>query len=223
MRILYSLPNINFSEEWRAYIGSRKEAVDLMKIINNIGIVLISLYFIFLGAYYVVYARILYTATDMVVCLGTDCAMLMFLKILAWVLGFVGVVYVILAIAIRFHRVGCYLALAACFFNVILMIAYMLRPTMFSLWLTLVFPIHVILTRSIEYAPAQAENLVPLLESGLELLMILLNIVIAAYLLKCLGREVWGTAEKKGEDEDEDDSDEDELREAVKKSVKGKK
>lgn len=193
-----------------------------MKIINDIGIVLISLYFLFLGAYYVVYAKILNMAAYIVLCSGTDCLMLVFLKILALILGAIGTVYVILSILIRFHRVGCHLALAACCFNVLLMIAYLLRPSIFSLWLTFVFPIRVILTRSLEYAPAQAMGLTSLLKSGFEVFMILLNIGIAAYLLRCLGREVWGPVEK-GEEDEKGELSEEELREAVEEEVKKSK
>lgn len=187
-----------------------------MKIVNNIGVVLVSLYFIFLGAYYVIYAKILYTALGLTACGGADCLTFTFMKVLAVILGVVGFAYVFLAIVIRFHRAGCHLALVACLFNIVLMAAYLLRPEMFALWLSFVFPIKIVLERVFQYAPSQTNALLPSLETGIEVFMILINIVIAAYLLRCLGREVWGPAEKEDEDEDDDDEpSEDELKEAV--------
>jgi hypothetical protein len=172
-----------------------------MKIINDKGVVLISLFFLLLGAYYIIYARVLFTATEMVSCFGTDCLTLLFLRILTLILGVIGAAYIILAVIIRFHRVGCYLALVACCFNILLMISYLLRPSVFSLGLTLVFPIRVILSRSLEYTPAQARDFISLLESGFELFIILLNIGIAAYLVRCLSKELWGHVEEEEEEE----------------------
>lgn len=195
-----------------------------MKIINDKGIVLVSLYFLILGAYYIIYAKLLYTATGIAPCLGAECIMFGFLKILALSLGFIGCAYIVLALLIRFHRVGCYLALAACAFNMLFMATYLVRPTIFPLWLTFIFPIRMILTTGLEYVPAQTGDAVSLLETGVEIFMILLNIGIAAYLLRCLGREVWGPAEGKHDEEDEDDDElsEDELEEAVKETFRKK-
>jgi hypothetical protein len=193
-----------------------------MKIVNDIGIVLISFYYLFLGAYYVVYAKILYTAAGLVPCYSMDCTTLVLLKLVCIVFGVVGFTYVILSVVIRFHRVGFGLAMVASVFNIALMAIYLLKPMMFSLWITFVFPIRVVLTRSLEYIPVQGDW-VPMLESGFEVFMILLNIGIAAYLIMCLRREVWGPEERKDEEEDEEeDEDDEESVRAVRDSSKKK-
>jgi len=189
-----------------------------MNIINDIGIVVISLYFLFLGAYYAVYAKVLYTATGLAGCWGTDCLMIAFLKFLCGVLGVVGLVYVILAIIIRFHRIGGYLALAACVFNILIMVTYLLRPVVFSLWITFIFPIRVLLTRSLEYAPVRGD-LESLLETGFELFMILINIAIAVYLLRCFKKRLWGPLEE-SEEEHAGDEDEEMTAEEFVKAVR---
>jgi hypothetical protein len=190
-----------------------------MKIVNDMGIVLISLYYIFLGAYYVLYAKILYTAAGLVTCYGTECMMLIFLKMVCFVFGIIGFVYVLLAVVIRFHRFGVNLILITSAFNIVLMVIYLLKPMMFSLWITFVFPIRVVLTRSLEYVPVQGDW-ASMLESGFEIFMILLNIGIAAYLIMCTRREVWGPEEKKDEEEDGEEEDEEMTSEEFVKAVR---
>jgi hypothetical protein len=188
-----------------------------MKIVNDAGIVLISLYYLFLGAYYVVYAKALYTATYFVQCSDIDCMTLIVLKILCLVLGVIGLAYIALAIVIRFHRVGFGLVMVTSAFNIVLMIIYLLKPVMFSLLLTFVLPIRTLLSLSIEYmsAPGGWE---PILESGFELLMIIINIGIAAYVFRCRREEVW----EPEENEEDEDVSEEELKKELRETFKNK-
>lgn len=160
-------------------------------IVKDNGILLISIHYLLLGAYEIVYAKILLTAANMVSCFAMDCLILSFLRMLSWVLGVIGVCYILIAVLIRFHRVGCYMALAASCFNIVLMITYLIKPTMLPIWFTFILPVRVILTKSLSYSPEQARDFLSLFENSLEVFIILLNIVIAAYLLRCLGRGVW--------------------------------
>jgi len=163
-----------------------------MKTVKDWGVLLISIYYLFFGAYNILYAKILLTATSLVSCSGgTDCLMLMFLKLLALILGAIGVVYILIAVLIRLRSIGCKLALAASAFNIILMLAYLVKSDMIPIWLTFVLPLRVILTASISYSPAQAADFLSLASSFLEVIMIVLNIGIAFYLLKCLDRKLW--------------------------------
>jgi hypothetical protein len=162
-----------------------------MKIVKDRGIVLISIYYLLFGAYSMIYAKVLLTATGSVSCSGTECLMLVFLRMLAWILGVIGFVYLLTAVLIRLHRAGCYLALAASIFNIVLMAAYLLKPTIMTIGLTFILPVRLILTRSMSYSPAQARDLLSIIGSFLEVFIILINFVIGAYLLKGLDRGLW--------------------------------
>jgi hypothetical protein len=162
-----------------------------MKMVKDFGILLVSIYYLFFGAYNILYSRILFTAISLTSCSGTDCLMLVFLKMLALILGTIGFVYMLTAVLIRFRAVGCKFALVASAFNIILMLAYLLKPDMLPIWLTFVLPLRVIFTESISYSPAQAADFLSLLGGFLEVIIIVVNIGIAFYLLKCLDRKLW--------------------------------
>jgi len=161
-----------------------------MKFVKDGGIVLISVFFLLLGAYNIIYAKILLTALNEVSCFGMECMTLGFLRMMAWILGAIGVCYIITAIAIRLHEVGCYLAIVASCFNILLMIAYLTKLSVMPIWMTFILPVRIILTQSISYSPSQARDLLSVMGSSLEILVILLNIGIIAYLFNYLRREV---------------------------------
>ena len=62
-----------------------------MKFVKDGGIVLISVFFLLLGAYNIIYAKILLTALNEVSCFGMECMTLGFLRMMAWILGAIGV------------------------------------------------------------------------------------------------------------------------------------
>jgi len=170
-----------------------------MKLVKDRGIVLISVFFLLLGAYNIIYAKILLTALNEVSCFGMDCMTLGFLRMMAWVLGAIGVCYIITAIVIRLHEVGCYLAIVASCFNILLMVAYLTKLSVMPIWMTFILPVRIILTQSISYSPWQTRDFLSIMGSSLEILIILLNIGVIAYLFKYLGKEVWGPADREPE------------------------
>ncbi|MEM3690531.1 MAG: hypothetical protein QXZ40_02270, partial [Candidatus Micrarchaeia archaeon] len=99
------------------------------------------MYFLFYGAYITVYAKTFLTAVGLTQCFGEQCLKIGFLSLLGWILVGIGLVYIITAVLLRFHKLGCYTAMVISLFSILLIIAYSLKPDLTALWLIFIFPV----------------------------------------------------------------------------------
>lgn len=165
---------------------------------KDIGVVLASVYFLLFGAYNMLYAKSFLATLTLFQCSGEECLRMGFYSLLGWILLGVGICYILLSILIRFHRLGCYGGIVISLFNILLIIAYAIRPALAPLRLVFIFPLTL---------PFLLLNF-PQPESLVELLFALLNAAIAIYLFLSLARGVWDGAQRNAAPELEEDIEE---------------
>jgi hypothetical protein len=149
-------------------------------------VVLVSLYYLFFGAYLAIYAKNFLTAVQLVGCFGEQCLKIGFLHMLGWLLVGIGLVYVLTAILLRFHRVGCYIAVVTSSFTILLSIACILNPDFTTLQLLFISPTKFILETATKLLPV-FQPIVNLTE----VLIVIFNLALVLYLVFLLGSGVW--------------------------------